>query len=230
MNFYAQDIAQKLREDLHAVEILKTSSTVPRETLPSLDEAQRLFFEGLPEASHARDHVYGFNQEQMDLVLDTVAGNETDHEILEKKHVAYAGGIDQYKRRLKKPVWSRRVTVPLSFRPVLHRRHGVSPGVDFIVPFSEELRPYMEEVDTQIITVRKVEGAVGTTYAGKSMPGSSDPLDTSGILYKWYPDTEAGKQQKEEDRIKFCEAVEKEGKVCALIDARDYQKLVLGNK
>ena len=71
-----------------------------------LHDAQQAFFGRLSEASHARDHVYGFNQEQMDLVEDTVAGNETDHEIVEKKHVAYAGGINQYKRRLKTPVWS----------------------------------------------------------------------------------------------------------------------------
>jgi len=85
----------------------------------------------------------------------------------------------------------------------------------------------MEKVDTQIITVRRAEGAaVGTTYAGKLMPGSNDPTDIAGILYKWYPATDAGEADRIADTAKFCDAVEKDGMVCALIDARDYQQLV----
>jgi hypothetical protein len=220
-------VAARLRRDAKAVETYKTSSMIPIETLPTLLDDQEAFFQRLPLSSHARDHAYGFNKEQMDLVEDTVAGRDTDHEILEQKHVAYAGGIDQYKRRLHKPVLSRRVYIPLSLQPVLHRRHAATPGVDFTVRYTEALRPYMEEVDTQIITVRRAEGAaVGTTYAGKLMPGSNDPTDIAGILYKWYPATEAGEADRIADAAKFCDAVEKDGIVCALIDARDYQHLV----
>ena len=70
---------------------------------------------------------------------------------------------------------------------------------------------------------------VGTTYAGKHLPGSDDPTDIAGILYKWYPDTEEGDAKRAADAARFCEAVEREGRVCALIDARDYQQLVLTN-
>ena len=229
---HAGDVAAVLRQNTKAADAFKTSPAIPIEKLPPLSEFQQAFFDSIPVTSHARDHVFGLNDEQIRLVEDTVAGRQTHHGIVEEKYVAYGGGIRQVKRRLDHKIISRRVYVPLSLNPILHRRHAATPGVDFIVRYSKALAPYLEEVDTQVITVRTAEDGtpvVGTTYAGNHLPGSDDPTDIAGILYKWYPATEEGDAKRAADAARFCDAVEKEGRVCALIDARDYQQLVLEN-
>jgi hypothetical protein len=146
-------------------------------------------------------------------------------DMVDTRTVSFGGTtIDQYKFKLKTPVWSRRVWLPIDMmdKAILHRRHTQTPGVDFIVPLTEEIKPLMIKIDTQILTIRRGDPpAAGTGYAGKIFPGSSEEGDFTGILYKWYKTLEERCAD-----IKLFEAGI-QTKIPALIDAEDYQKLML---
>jgi len=220
----AHQFFESLCVDPMTVETLKKSPEIPMEkTL--LPRAEHLEFLGkIPETSHLRDHWNYFNQEQMDITIQALSTENP--QALESRRVEYNGiVIDQYKFRLEHPVWSRRVWLPVEMadRAILHRRHSKTPGVDFIVPLSDEIKALMSRTDTQILTIRR-GGDIpipGTGYAGTHFPGSSDPDDFTGILYKWYKSDE----ERSKDITKFGEGIKT--RIPALVDPVDYQELVL---
>lgn len=218
-------VMDALRADSMAIEIFKTSHDIPLERVASPKPEHEEFLKNIPESSHLRDHWNYFNQEQMDVTKKALAATTTPSDVVETRTVSYGGvTIDQYKLRLGSPVWSRRVWLPVELmdQAVLHRRHTKTPGVDFIVRLTEEVKKHMTRVDTQILTIRRGETLTpGTGFAGTHFPGSSDEGDFTGILYKWYKTPE----ERERDISLFEEGIK--DRIPALVDAVDYQNLVL---
>lgn len=220
----AQHVFEMLCDDPMAVERLKTDQDIPLEE-PAPAKTEHLgFIDRIPESSHLRDHWNYFNEEQMRVTIDALSTEEP--EAIETRRVAYNGiVIDQYKLKLETPVYSRRVWLPPSMgdKAILHRRHGKTPGVDFIVRLSDEIKSLMTKTDSLILTIRR-GGDVpvpGTGYAGTQFPGSSDPEDFTGILYKWY----GSEEERIRDIAKFGEGIK--NRIPALIHPIDYQELVL---
>lgn len=221
----ASMVAEALRVDIMAVEKFKTDPNIPMEKALS-PKSQHLEFLGkIPEKAHLRDHWNYFNQEQIDITKTALTGDKSTLDVVEHREVSFGGAtIDQYKFRLKTPVWSRRVWLPVEMidQATLHRRHTQTPGVDFIVHLTDDVKKHMTKVDTQILTIRRGDPpSAGTGFAGDHFPGSSDKDDFTGILYKWYKNPE--------DRMPDIAAFENgiKTKIPALIDAEDYQKLIL---
>lgn len=225
----ASMVVAALRADPLAVDKLKTDPTIPMESVapapaPALSPEHQTFYDSIPATSHLRDHVNYFNEEQMHLTKEALhtGGNPSGWDIVDTRTVTYGGiSIGQYKYRLKVPVWSRRVWLPVAFqhRAILHRRHTHAPGVDFIVPLTDDIVPFLTKVDTQILTIRP--GHVpGTGFAGTHFPGSDDPEDFTGILYKWY----SCDKDRQQDIDKFARGIH--DRIPALIDAVDYARLM----
>lgn len=221
----AFQVFEKLCYDPMAVERLKTDPDIPMEE-PAPPRVEHLgFIDKIPETSHLRDHWNYFNEEQMRVTIDALCAGEPD--ATETRRVAFNGVvIDQYKLPLETPVWSRRVWLPPSMadKAILHRRHGKTPGVDFIVHLSDEVKSLMTKTDTQILTIRRGGDAPvpGTGYAGTQFPGSTEPGDFTGILYKWYKSEE----ERAGDVAKFGEGIKT--RIPALVHPVDFQELVLG--
>lgn len=222
----ALQVAEALVNDVMAMEKFKTDVKIPMEKSLIPKKQHVDFLDKIPESSHLRDHWNYFNQEQMNIVKTALAGDLTSLEIVENRTVQFGGTtIDQYKFRLKTPVWSRRVWLPVEMmdKAILHRRHTQTPSVDFIVSLTKDVMVHMTKVDTQILTIRRGDPPIpGTGFAGNHFPGSVDSDDFTGILYKWYKTVE--------DRVCDIEAFRNgiHTKIPALIDAEDYQRLVLG--
>lgn len=216
-------VAKALRADPVAVEGFKTSEDIPVERSAPPRPEHTDFLEKIRD-SHLYDHWNYFNEEQREITKQALSGDLP--ETVETRTVAFGGTtIDQYKFRLQTPVWSRRVWLPVEFEDmaILNRRHTKTPGVDFIVPLTDEVKKFMTKVDTQILTIRRGDPPVpGTGFAGTHFPGSSDKEDFTGILYKWYKTVD----EREQDIAHFVEGIRH--RIPALIDAVDYQTLVLG--
>lgn len=145
--------------------------------------------------------------------------------VIETRTVSFGGVvIDQYKLRLETPVWSRCVYLPVEMMDVaiLHRRLGMTAGVDFIVRLTDDVKKHMTKIDTQILTVRRGDPPTpGTGYAGNHFPGATDDGDFTGILYKWYKTPE----DREPDIAMFEKGIRHH--IAALLHAVDYQALIL---
>jgi hypothetical protein len=86
----------------------------------------------------------------------------------------------------------------------------------------------MTKVDTHIMTVRTGSAVdckitIGTGYAGKDFPGLEKDTSGAGVMYKWYPSTEA----RVKDATTFIESLGGEnGQVHALVEAQAFQSLL----
>ena len=156
--------------------------------------------------------------------------------ILDTRTCEYGGvKIDQWKFKLTTPVWSRLVGLPTSKfgdKVKMIRRHTHTqqePGLAFQVDLTEEIEEkYMIKVDTHIMTVRTGSSVdckitIGTGYAGKDFPGLEKDTSGAGVMYKWYPSTEA----RIKDAVNFVENLGgEEGKIQALVEAEAFQSLL----
>jgi len=156
--------------------------------------------------------------------------------ILDARTCEYGGvKIDQWKFQLTTPVWSRLVCLPTSKfgdKVQMIRRHTHTqqePGLAFQVDLTEDLtKNYMTKVDTHIMTVRTGSAVdckitIGTGYAGKDFPGLEKDTSGAGVMYKWYPSTEA----RVKDATTFIESLGGEnGQVHALVEAQAFQSLL----
>lgn len=221
----ASMVAKTLNEDCLAAEKWKFDETIPMENpaIPRTEHEE--YLAKITETSHLRDHWPYFNQEQRNMIISALNGRFEDLDVVDRRTTSFGNTtIDQYKFRLKTPVWSRRVHLPVEFedQAILHRRHAKTPGVDFIVPLTDEVKKHMTKIDTQILTIRRGDPPTpGTGFAGTHFPGMTDSDDFSGILYKWYKTDD----ERAADIAAFDNGIKKH--IPALIDARDYQALVL---
>ena len=155
--------------------------------------------------------------------------------IKQSRQTSYLGSIWQLKIEIP-PTWSRKVYLPttkVDGSPqdlVLHVRHTKSPCLAFLTPLTEDIKPYMTQTTTFMMTVRygtpeKCTIGMGTGYAGgddvQEWPGADIVKSGEGIFYKWYPSEEA----RSKDAQLFVETLKTV--VPALIEPEAFQRLVM---
>jgi len=231
-----KDLVELLHENLMIVEEFKTCKTIPMESIPELKDHQKslLVHPQIPESSHAQDHFFSYNEEQVQLVHDVlkyyngIVDKEFErnigHGVKESKMVTFGTTtICQLMIHLNESVYSRRVWLTPSFNLYVHltRRHAKTPSVDFYTPLNHFVLPYIEKVDTLVLTIWHEKDdtyTLGTCYAGDSFPGSTSN-DGTGIMYKWYPN----KESRKEDFESFEKMIDT--KIPTLLDATSFQNL-----
>ena len=220
----------------------KTRTDIPMEVSPEVSDTQRVLLTHpqIPSQSHARDHFFSYNEEQVALVLDVLReftgtvdaefAKRIGHTVVTDRVVSFGNPsqptvVHQLKIALQTPVPSRRVWLRLSDEDKVHlvRRHGSTPGLDFSAPVDETTMPFITMVDTMIITLRVTDPSapqksftLGTAFAGTTFPGSEEN-DGTGILYKWYPSTPEGNQNFQKDAELFWSTI-RGGNVPALLE------------
>jgi len=221
----------------------KKNEEIPMEASPLLSDTQSVLLTHpqIPAQSHARDHFFSYNEEQVVLVLDvlshykgTVGADFTEkirHDVVENRIVSFGDPtrptvVHQLKIALHKGVPSRRVWLSAGYEEKVHlvRRHGHTPGLDFSAPLDESL---VTTVDTMIITLRAMDSApytLGTAFAGSSFPGSEEN-DGTGILYKWYADNADGQKKLCADAELFSTTI-KAGKIPALWEPTAFSAMI----
>lgn len=244
--------AEMVDKDPSIVQQFKMNDDIPMETSPALSEIQSglLKHPQIPAESHARDHFFAYNEEQITLVHDVlrhykghVTGSDFPekirHKVVDNRVVSFGDPnkptvVHQLKIALKKPVPNRRVWLPASDEHKVHlvRRHGHTPGLDFLASLDDTTIASVTTVDTMIITLRETRDTdsgttsytLGTAFAGSSFPGSADN-DGTGILYKWYGANADGNKNRRIDATLFYITI-RAGKIPALLEPADFAALI----